>query len=403
MLTDTKLRSLKPREDAYRVADTNGLCIEVRPSGAKVWRYRYRHSGKASMITLAEYPIMSLGEARAERDRLRALVKGGANPAQVARIERAAQTECAESTFSAIAIELLEKRTREGLTPGSVKRERRLIEKDLASISDIPITDVTAPILLAALRKLEKRGVAETAHRTRSLASRVFRYAIATGRATSNPAESLIGALEQPRTRHFASMTDPSQICDLLRAMYSYQGSPMTLAALKLGPMLFVRPGELRKARWEDVDLEKAEWRFVASKTGTPHIVPLSSQAKGIFEDLRPLTRRSEFVFPGVRSSKRPMSENTVNAALRNLGFDGDTITGHGFRAMARTVLDEVLGFRPDYIEHQLAHAVRDPLGRAYNRTAHLVERKKMMQAWADYLDGLRLNSKVVPMLRHAG
>lgn len=400
MLTDTKLRSLKPREDAYRVADTNGLCIEVRPSGAKVWRYRYRHSGKASMITLAEYPIMSLGEARAERDRLRALVKGGANPAQVARIKRAAQTERAESTFSAIAIELLEKRTKEGLTPGSVKRERRLIEKDLASIGHIPITDVTAPVLLAALRKLEKRGVAETAHRTRSLASRVFRYAIATGRATSNPADSLVGALEQPRTKHFASMTDPAQISDLLRATYSYRGSPVTLAALKLGPMLFVRPGELRKARWEDVDLEKAEWRFVASKTGTPHIVPLSSQAKEIFEDLKPLTRRSEFVFPGVRSSKRPMSENTVNAALRNLGFDGDTITGHGFRAMARTVLDEVLGFRPDYIEHQLAHAVRDPLGRAYNRTAHLAERKKMMQAWADYLDSLRLGASVVPIRR---
>ena len=402
MLTDTKLRSLKPREDAYRVADTNGLCIEVRPSGAKVWRYRYRHSGKASMITLAEYPIMSLGEARAERDRLRALVKGGANPAQVARIERAAQNERAESTFSAIAIELLEKRTKEGLTPGSVKRERRLIEKDLASIGHIPITDVTAPVLLTALRKLEKRGVAETAHRTRSLASRVFRYAIATGRATSNPADSLVGALEQPRTKHFASMTDPAQISDLLRATYSYRGSPVTLAALKLGPMLFVRPGELRKARWEDVDLERAEWRFVASKTRTPHIVPLSSQAKEIFEDLRPLTRRSEFVFPGVRSSKRPMSENTVNAALRNLGFDGDTITGHGFRAMARTVLDEVLGFRPDYIEHQLAHAVRDPLGRAYNRTAHLAERKKMMQAWADYLDSLRLNANVLP-IRRAG
>ncbi|WP_080355284.1 tyrosine-type recombinase/integrase [Stenotrophomonas maltophilia] len=403
MLTDTKLRSLKPREDAYRVADTNGLCIEVRPSGAKVWRYRYRHAGKASMITLAEYPIMSLGEARAERDRLRALVKGGANPAQVARIERAAQTERAESTFSLIAIELLEKRAKEGLTPGSVKRERRLIEKDLASIGQIPITDVTAPVLLAALRKLEKRGVAETAHRTRSLASRVFRYAIATGRATSNPADSLVGALEQPRTKHFASMTDPAQISDLLRATYSYRGSPVTLAALKLGPMLFVRPGELRKARWEDVDIERAEWRFVASKTGTPHIVPLSSQAKDIFEDLKPLTRRSEFVFPGVRSSKRPMSENTVNAALRNLGFDGDTITGHGFRAMARTVLDEVLGFRPDYIEHQLAHAVRDPLGRAYNRTAHLAERKKMMQAWADYLDSLRLGASVVPLRRVSG
>jgi len=330
------------------------------------------------------------------------LVKGGANPAQVARIERAAQTERVESTFSLIAIELLEKLTKEGLTPGSVKRERRLIEKDLASIGDIQITDVAAPVLLAALRKLERRGVAETAHRTRSLAIRVFRYAIATGRATSNPADSLIGALEQPQTRRFASMTDPAQISGLLRAIYFYQGSPVTLVALKLGPILFVWPGELRKARWEDVDLEKAEWRFVANKTGTLYIVPLSSQAKEIFEDLRPLTRRSEFVFPGVRRSKRPMSENTINAALRNLSFDGNTITGRGFRAMARTVLNEVLGFRPDYIEHQLAHAVRDPLGRAYNRTAHLAERKKMMQAWADYLDSLRLNANVLP-IRRAG
>jgi integrase len=184
--------------------------------------------------------------------------------------------------------------------------------------------------------------------------------------------------------------------------MYSYQGSPVTVAALKLAPMLFVRPGVLRKARWADIDLGAAEWRFTASKTGTPHIVPLPSQAIDILEDLHPLTRRSNFVFPGVRSARRPMSENTINAALRYLGFNGETITGHGFRAMARTVLDEVLGFRPDYIEHQLAHAVRDPLGRAYNRTAHLAERKKMMQAWADYLDGLRLNANVVPMLRRA-
>lgn len=172
--------------------------------------------------------------------------------------------------------------------------------------------------------------------------------------------------------------------------MHAYQGSPVTVAALKLAPLLFVRPGELRKARWADIDLDSGEWRFTASKTGTPHIVPLSTQAIEIFRDLKPITTRSEFVFPGVRSAKRPMSENTVNAALRYLGYDGDTITGHGFRAMARTVLDEVLGFRPDFIEHQLAHAVRDPLGRAYNRTAHLPERKKMMQSWADYLDDLR-------------
>ena len=402
MLTDTKLRSLKPRDSAYRMADTNGLCIEVRSTGAKVWRYRYRYAGKASIVTMAEYPAMGLSEARAERDKLRALVKGGANPAQVARIDRAAIVERSETTFSAIATELLAKRAKEGLSPGSVKRERRLFEKDLASIGDMPVTDITAPVLLAALRKLERRGVVETAHRARSLAGRVFRYAIATGRAKGNPADSLVGALEQPQTKHFASVTEPEKISELLRALYAYRGAVVTQAALKLAPMLFVRPGELRRARWADIDLDTAEWRFTASKTGTAHIVPLPSQAVEILRELHPVTKRSEYVFPGVRSGSRPMSENTVNAALRNSGFDGDTIVGHGFRAMARTVLDEVLGFRPDYIEHQLAHAVRDPLGRAYNRTAHLSERKKMMQAWANYLDRLRLNAKVVPIQRKA-
>ena len=402
MLTDTKLRSLKLRDSAYRVADTNGLCIEIRPTGAKVWRYRYRYAGKASIVTMAEYPAMALSEARAERDKLRALVKGGANPAQVARIDRAAIVERSETTFSAIASELLAKRAKEGLSPGSVKRERRLFEKDLASIGDMPVTDITAPVLLAALRKLERRGVVETAHRARSLAGRVFRYAIATGRAKGNPADNLAGALEQPQTKHFASVTEPEKIGELLRALYAYRGSEVTQAALKLAPMLFARPGELRHAKWVDIDLETAEWRYTASKTGIPHIVPLPRQAIDILRDLHPLTKRSEYVFPGVRSASRPMSENTVNAALRNLGFDGDTIVGHGFRAMARTVLDEVLGFRPDYIEHQLAHAVRDPLGRAYNRTAHLSERRKMMQAWADYLNELRLGARVVSMCRKA-
>ncbi|KMM75395.1 integrase [Xanthomonas sp. NCPPB 1128] len=391
MLTDAKLRALKPRETAFRVADSNGLCIEVRPTGSKVWRYRYRYAGKPSIVTIDEYPAMSLMQARAERDKLRVLLKGGANPAHVARVERAVQAERMNTTFGAIGLELLTKRAKEGLSPGSVKRERRLIEKDLASIADMPITDVSAPILLAALRKLEQRGIIETAHRARAHAGRVFRYAIATGRAERNPADNLAGALEQPQTRHFASLTDPEQIGDLLRALWAYQGAAVTQAALKLSPMLFVRPGELRHAKWADIDMDAAEWRYVTSKTKTPHIVPLSSQAVTVLQDLWPLTKRSDYVFPGVRSSDRPMSENTINAALRNLGFDGETIVGHGFRAMARTVLDEVLGFRPDYIEHQLAHAVRDPLGRAYNRTAHLSERKKMMQAWADYLDRLRI------------
>lgn len=398
MLTDTKLRALKAKPDVYRVADSNGLAIEVRPTGSKLWRYRYRYAGKASMVTLGEYPAVTLADARAERDRMRALVKGGANPAHVARAERALKVERANTTFGAIGLELLAKRAKEGLTPGSVKRERRLIEKDLSSIADLPITDVSAPILLAALRKLEQRGIIETAHRARAHAGRVFRYAIATGRAEANPADSLAGALEQPQTKHFSSITDPEQIGGLLRALWAYQGAAVTQAALKLAPMLFVRPGELRQAKWTDIDLDAAEWRYTTSKTKTSHIVPLSSQAVAVLQNLWPLTKRSDFVFPGVRSSDKPMSENTVNAALRNLGFDGEMIVGHGFRAMARTVLDEVLGFRPDYIEHQLAHAVRDPLGRAYNRTAHLPERKKMMQAWADYLDTLRLNErKVVP------
>lgn len=400
MLTDTKIRSLKPRDSAYRIADKNGLCIEVRPTGAKAWRYRYRYAGKPSIVTLSEYPAMSLIEARAEHEKLRALVKGGANPAQVARIERAVRTEQSESTFLVIATELLTKREKEGLTAGSVKRERRLIEKGLAGIGDIPIAEVTAPILLASLRKLEKRGVVETAHRARSLAGRVFRYAIATGRAQRNPADDLTGALEQPQTKHFASVTDPEKIGELLRALYTYQGSVVTQTALKLAPMLFVRPGELRTAKWDDVDLDSAEWRFITSKTGTPHIVPLPSQAIEMLRELHPITKRSDYVFPSVRGASRAMSENTINAALRTLGFDGKTIVGHGFRAMARTVLDEVLGFRPDFIEHQLAHAVRDPLGRAYNRTAHLAERKKMMRAWADYLDSLRLNTKIVSFRR---
>lgn len=277
MLTDTKLRHLKPKAVVYRVGDTNGLCIEVRPSGSKLWRYRYRHAGKASMAALGEYPLMTLAEARAERDRLRALVKGGANPTLVARTERAAKQERAATTFAAVADELLAKRTKEGLSPGSVKRERRMIEKDLAAIGNLPIAEINVPTLLAALRKIERRGVLETAHRARSLASLVFRYAIATGRAARNPANDLVGALAQPQTRHFASLTEPARVGELLRALHCYRGSPVVTGALRLAPLVFVRPGELRRARWADIDLGAAEWRFAASKTGTPHLVPLST------------------------------------------------------------------------------------------------------------------------------
>lgn len=403
VLTDTKLRGMKARATVYRQADSNGLCIEVRPTGAKMWRYRYRYNGKASMAPLGEYPAVSLAQARTERDRLRALLNGGANPTTVVRIERVTRAEQSHNTFGAIAQELLEKRSREGLSAGTVKREKRLVEKDLAGIAAFPIHLITAPILLGELRKIEKRGVVETAHRAKSHVGLVFRYAIATGRANTDPSTALAGALEQRQTRHFASVTEPAKIGSLLRALHGYEGSPVVRAALKLAPLVFVRPGELRQARWTDVDMDAREWRYVTAKTGTPHIVPLSHQAASILQELHPLTGRGEFVFPGIRSLRRPMSENTINAALRYMGFDGDTMTGHGFRAMARTVLDEVLGYRPDFIEHQLAHAVRDPNGRAYNRTAHLVERHKMMQGWADYLDSLRTGPAVTENAQQAG
>lgn len=402
MLTDVKIRTLKPRANIYRIADANGLCLEVRPSGSKLWRYRYRYAGKASMLPLGEYPATSLAEARAERDKARALVKGGGNPANAVRAARAAKLESTANTFAAIAAEFLTKRAKEGMGAGSVARDMRMIEKDLVSISHLPVTEITAPVLLAALRKLEQRGVLETAHRARGFAGRVFRYAIATGRAERDPSADLRGALVQAQTKHFASITEPTKIGGLLRAIENYSGSPITIAALKLAPLVFVRPGELRKAKWIDIDLDIAEWRYTASKTHTPHLVPLSEQAVAILRNLQPLTGRHEYVFPGIRSALRPMSENTVTAALRYMGFSNETMSGHGFRAMARTVLDEVLHFRPDYIEHQLAHAVKDPNGRAYNRTAHLPERRKMMQGWADYLDSLRIGGKVVPLTRSA-
>ncbi|HAI93464.1 MAG TPA: integrase [Xanthomonadaceae bacterium] len=389
MLTDTKLRSLKPQGKVYRLADANGLCVEVRPSGARIWRYRYRFAGKANMLTIGDYPAVSLAEARAERDKVRTQLKKGMDPALVVKIGRAAQEEEAGNTFGVLAEELVTQRAKK-LTPGSVVRERRMLERDLGSIADLPVRSVTAPILLKALRKIEARGAVETAHRARAAASMVFRYAIATGRAENNPALSLAGALTPTKTKHFSSLTEPEQVAKLLKAIYGYQGSPIVSAALKLSPLLFVRPGELRAARWEDIDLDAAEWRYIASKTQTQHIVPLAGQVVELLEDVQPYARKSQYVFPSVRSIQKPISENTINAALRNLGFDGEMMTAHGFRAMARTLLDEVLGFRPDFIEHQLAHAVRDPLGRAYNRTTHLGERKKMMQAWANYLDELR-------------
>lgn len=258
-----------------------------------------------------------------------------------------------------------------------------------------PIADITAPQLLQVIRRIEERGALETAHRVLGCCGQVLRYAIATGRAERDPSGDLPGALPPTKSQHFAAVTEPDQIAAVLGAIDGYEGTLPVRCALRLAPLVFVRPGELRKAEWTDIDLDAAKWRYTVTKTSTPHIVPLSRQAVTILRELEPLTGSGRYVFPSARGKSRPMSDNAVLAAMRRMGISKDEMSGHGFRAMARTILDEVLGFRPDYIEHQLAHAVRDPNGRAYNRTAHLLERRQMMQTWADYLDKLKASVKV--------
>ncbi|MCE4351997.1 integrase arm-type DNA-binding domain-containing protein [Xanthomonas hortorum pv. cynarae] len=373
-LSDTAIRKAKPAGKPLKLADGGGLYLLLKPDGARWWRWDYRRpvTGKRNTLSLGTYPDTGLADARERQAHARKLLAAGIDPGEQRKAEKAATQERTANTFAAVAAELLTQRAKK-LAAGSVLRERRLLESNLAPyIGERPIASVSAPELLAALRKVEARGAVETAHRARMLASLVFRYAIATGRAKRNPAADLLGALSQPQGTHFASLTEPADVAPLLRALHGYQGTPVVNAALKLAPLFFVRPGELRRARWADIDLDAAEWRYTASKTGTPHIVPLATQAVEILRELHPLTGRGEYVFPGMRGRDRAMSENTVNAAMRRMGFDGDTMTGHGFRAMARTILDEVLGYRPDYIEHQLAHAVHDPNSRVYSRTAHL-------------------------------
>ncbi len=392
MLSDTAIRKVKPANAPLKMRDGGGLYLLVRPDGAKWWRWDYRRpvTGKRNTLSLGIYPDVGLADARQRHAAARKLLANGIDPGEQRKAVKAAASEHAANTFGAIAREWWVKREKE-IAPGTAKREHRLLELYLLPyIGESPIADITAPALLAALRKPESSGKVETAHRARSLAGQIFRYAIATGRAERNPAADLIGALETPKGEHFASVTEPAQMGPLLRALYGYDGTAVVAAALKLAPLVFVRPGELRQARWEDIDLDAAEWRYTASKTGTPHVVPLATQAVAILRELHRLTGRGEYVFPSARGGGRPMSDAAILAAMRRMGIESDTMTGHGFRAMARTVLDEVLGFRPDYIEHQLAHAVRDPNGRAYNRTSHLAERQKMMQSWADYLDMLR-------------
>lgn len=399
-LSDTAIRKAKPADKVQRLFDGGGLYLEITPAGGKLWRQKYRFAGKEKRLAHGTYPDVSLAQARERRDAARKLLAAGVDPGEHRKAERAAGEERAANSFEVVAREWLSKRD---WVPGYTSKVTAWMENDVFPwIGGRAIADLTAPDFLKAARRIEDRGAIESAHRIMQNCGQVMRYAIATGRALHNPVADLRGALAPPPERHHAAITDTADIGGLLRAIDGYKGSLITRIAMQVSPLVFVRPGELRQAEWNEIDLDAAEWNIPAHKMKMrqAHLVPLSRQAIALLEEIHPLTNRSQYVFPGGRSTKRPMSNNAINAALRRMGFDKDTMTAHGFRAMARTVLDEVLHFRPDYIEHQLAHAVRDPNGRAYNRTSHLPERRKMMQAWADYLDTLKADTGTVLAFR---
>jgi len=394
-LSDTAVRNAKPRQKPFKVADGGGLHLLVTPSGGKLWRLKYRFGGTEKVLALGAYPQIGLAKARQLRDEARRQLANGVDPGAVRKAVKAARRQAHENSFEAIGREWFAK-VSTGWAPGHAKRVAAKLENDLYPwLGTKPIDAITPPELLQALRRIEARGVIETAHRAKQVASQVFAYAIVTGRAQRNPAADLHKALTPIRGEHFAAATDPKAVGALLRAIDHYPGSPIVRAAMRLAPLVFVRPGELRQARWADFDLDAGEWRFTASKTKTPHIVPLSVQSLAILRELHPLTgHRGAYVFPGERTALRPMSDAALGAALRRMGIGRDEHSVHGWRATARTLLDEALAFPAHVIEHQLAHTVRDPLGRAYNRTAHLPERKCMMQRWADYLDELRAGTE---------
>lgn len=400
-LSDSAIRSAKPSGKPRRLFDAGGLYLEVSPAGGKLWRLKYRFGGKEKRLALGAYPVIGLKDARDKRDKARKLLDAGVDPSEQRKAEKAAGGERAANSFEVVAREWFAKQSTQWAPNHAGKIIARL-ERDLIPwLGARPIAEITAPELLKVLRRIEDRGALETAHRAVQNCGQIFRYAIQTGRAERDPAADLRGALTPWKPVHFASITDPVKVGELLRAMDAVRAGLIVKSALRLAPLLFVRPGELREAKWAEIDLDAAQWNIPAErmKMREPHLVPLSTQAVAILRDLHALTGTGPHVFPG-RTQRTAMSNNAVRLALRRMGYEKDQMSGHGFRAMARTILDEVLHVRPDYIEHQLAHAVRDPNGRAYNRTAHLPERRAMMQQWADYLDTLKAGGNVVPLGR---
>jgi len=388
-LTEFAVRAAKPTAKDTKLFDERGLYLLVCANGSKLWRLKYRFSGREKLLSLGAYPDIGLKGARDAREEARKLLATGVDPSSRRKLEKMAQA----NTFETVAREWLSLQEKT-LSDSTLSRERSRLERFIfPHLGGRPIAQITPAEFLAALRRIDLRGTNDSAHRTRSICSRVLRYAVATGRAERDYTADLRGALPAATGGHFAAITEPAKIGELLRAIDGYVGQPSTAYALRLAPYVFVRPGELRQATWSEFDLNGAEWRIPGPrmKAGEPHLVPLSRQALQLLRRLQAITGHGSYLFPSLRSAARPISDNTINAALRRLGYSGEEMTGHGFRPMASTALNEQ-GWHPDLIELQLAHAERNKVRGAYNRAQRLAERRQMMQSWADYLDGLRSN-----------
>ena len=389
-LTASQVKSAEASEKDYKLYDEKGLLLLVKKNGAKYWRFKYRLAGKEKVLALGVFPEITLAHARKLRDKARSDLQNAIDPSEHRQAIRQASKEANQNAFEVIALEWLQKRGKK--SESGDKRLKALLERDLfPKLGKLPVSEIKPPQLLAVLRRIESRGAVETAHRAKQYAGQIFRYAVATGRAERDISSDLTGALAIPKKKHLAAITSPREAGQLYANIQTYQGTPTVQAALKLAPLLFCRPGELRRLEWEEINWDKQQIELPAEKMKTrePHIIPLSDQALVILKDLRDHHKRGKFVFPSARGASRPLSENGVRTALRSMGYDNDTMTPHGFRAMARTLLDEELNYRIEWIEQQLGHAVKDVHGRAYNRTKHLEQRRKMMQHWANYLEQL--------------
>lgn len=397
-LSAMQVQNAKSREAMYKLFDGGGLFLQVNPIGSKHWKMKYRKpDGKEGLLSFGAYPDVSLEQARKKRDEARAQKASGIDPAEVKRREKTERAEYAKNTFEAVARAWLEVHASK-VAESTIAGYRSFLEKNVFPlIGKIPVRNLKAPDFLQVLRRIEAQDCLPTVKKTRIACSLVMRFAVASGQAEFDPLPSLAGSLKTHKPKHYAAKTEPKEVGVLLRTIWGYRCSFIVSSALKIAPYVFVRPGELRAAKWADIDFEAREWRYTATKTGTPHIVPLAPQVMAILNDLHPFTGSGEYVFPGYRNTKLPISQTTLLSAIRGMGLTSDEMTTHGFRATARTLLDEVLGERYDFIEQQLAHTVRDPNGRAYNRTVHLAERHRMMKRWAMYLDNLRDGKNEIP------